>query len=144
VYNELSFMMIDVLADDANTSPMGYGLEAVAVGPDVVLSCREMLMQEDFQFFVDAEKVEFDIMTSNWVFELMYLPAGAKAISSKFTYKQKRCSTGKIKKYKARLVARGFEQRACIDYINTSAPVAGVVGFQLLVCITLTMGLKTH
>jgi hypothetical protein len=42
------------------------------------------------------------------------------------------------------MVARGFEQRQGIDYVDTSAPVAGVTGFRIIVCTALIKGWNTH
>lgn len=51
------------------------------------------------------------------------LPAGRKAITAKIIFKKKRGADGKINRYKARLVVRGFSQRPGIDYNETYAPV---------------------
>jgi hypothetical protein len=83
-------------------------------------------------------------MLANQVYEWCSLPPSKPAIGSKFTYKRKVNEKGEVVKWKARLVARGFEQRAGIDYVDTSAPVAGIAGFRILVCIALLMGWKTY
>ena len=56
-------------------------------------------------------KDEFDSMKSNEVWDLVELPQGAKAIGYKWVYKTKRDSLGNIKRYKARLVTKGFTQK---------------------------------
>ena len=103
-----------------------------------------MLRRPDFQKFLDAEKVEIENMRKNGVFEWINLPAGERAIGSKFTYQIKRDKDGHIIQYKARLVASGFEQRKGIDYLDTSAPVARVTGFRMLVCIAFIRGWPTY
>ena len=120
------------------------GFAAVVTGPDVVASRREMLAEPDAIHFISAEKNKVNNMIWKGVYEWCDLPRGERAISSKFTYKRKRCPTSIIEKYKARLVARGFEQQPGINYVDTSAPVAGVTGFWLVIVITLNMGWKTH
>lgn len=47
-----------------------------------------------------------------------------QALTTKWVFAIKRNKEGKILKYKARLVVRGFEQRADVDYFETFAPVA--------------------
>ena len=100
------------------------GFDAAVSGRDIVASRREMLRRTDSQKFLDAEKVEIKNMRKNGVFKWIDLPKGERAIRSKFTYRIKRDKDGNIVQYKARLVARGFEQCRGINYLNTSAPVA--------------------
>jgi hypothetical protein len=78
------------------------------------------------------------------VFIWMILPIGFKAIGAKFCYRLKRREDGSIDKHKARIVAKGFEQTLGIDYPNTTAPVAGVTSFRMLVIIALIKGWDTY
>jgi len=51
-------------------------------------------------------------------------PENKKAIGSHWVFKVKRDSEGKVIRYKARVVARGDQQREGIDYAETYAPTA--------------------
>lgn len=53
--------------------------------------------------------------------ELVYLAAGRRALTAKWVFRAKPDSTRF--RLKARLVARAFEQKFGIDYIETFAPV---------------------
>jgi hypothetical protein len=121
-----------------------HGYEAVVMGQDVVAGRREMLSQPDCEEFKKAEFAEVANMIRNKVYKWVRLPKGKRVIGSKFTYKQKRDKNGKIIQHKARLVAHGFKQQQGINYVDTSAPVAGVTGFRMIVCITLNKGWNTH
>ena len=57
-----------------------------------------------------------------WV--LTMLPAEKKAVSCKWIYTVKQNPEGKVERYKARLIARGFRQTYRIDYDETIALVA--------------------
>jgi hypothetical protein len=103
-----------------------------------------MLKRSDAAEFLAAEATEIANMVKNKVFRWVHLPAGERTITSKFVYKWKHYPDGTPDKHKARIVARGFEQREGIDYVDTSAPVAGVVGFRILVIISLIKGWKTY
>lgn len=59
---------------------------------------------------------------------------GKRVISCKWVYALKRDASGRIKRYKARLVIRGFLQRMGIDYNETYAP---VIRFETIRCVIL-------
>ena len=50
------------------------------------------------------------------------VPSGSNIISSRWVFKYKRDSNGKVIKIKARLVAKGYTQEYGIDYKETFAP----------------------
>ncbi|GKB68723.1 retrovirus-related pol polyprotein from transposon TNT 1-94, partial [Tanacetum coccineum] len=72
---------------------------------------------EDSSNFKVSMKEEMDSLRKNKTWELVDHPARQKLVSCKWLFKIKEGIEGVQKpRYKARLVARGFTQRACIDY----------------------------
>ena len=51
---------------------------------------------------------EMDSLEKNHTYELVELPKGKKALKNKWVFKLKRDGSGKLAKYKARLVVKGF------------------------------------
>jgi hypothetical protein len=63
------------------------------------------------------------------------LPSGCKAIGLKWVFKVKRDPTGKIVKYKARLIAKGYAQIQGVDYDEVFAPIARLETVRLLLAL---------
>ncbi|MCI68369.1 copia-type polyprotein, partial [Trifolium medium] len=59
---------------------------------------------------------EIKAIKKNETCELASLPKGLKAIGVKWVYIEKKNSKGEVERYKARLVVKGYSQRAGIDY----------------------------
>lgn len=52
--------------------------------------------------------------------------------------------TGKVVRYKARLVAQGYGQKKNVDYFETYAPVANMSTIRLLLAMSICEGWQTH
>ena len=63
-----------------------------------------------------------DSLLGNQTWELIELPVGKKALHNKWVYRIKNKHDGS-KRYKTRLVVKGFQQKEGIDYIEIFSPV---------------------
>ncbi|KAK1416343.1 hypothetical protein QVD17_32133 [Tagetes erecta] len=88
----------------------------------------------------EAMEKEIKALEQNETWSLASLPAGKKAIDSKWVYKVKFKPNGEVERYKARLVARGFKQMEGVDYHDTFAPVAKLVTVRTLLAIAVKRG----
>ncbi|GJP35017.1 hypothetical protein CLOM_g19483 [Closterium sp. NIES-68] len=70
-----------------------------------------------------ASDEEMGSIIENDTFDLVNLPPGRKAISSKWLFKRKTDADGNIERYKSRLVAKGYQQQEKKDYNEVYAPV---------------------
>ncbi|KAH9723682.1 hypothetical protein KPL70_007199 [Citrus sinensis] len=82
-----------------------------------------------------AMNQEMESMYSNKVWELVEAPNGVKPIGCKWIYKRKRGVDGRVKTFKARLVAEGFTQKEGINYKETFSPVAMLKSIKILLSI---------
>ena len=85
---------------------------------------------------------EMQSLKDNEVWELTSLPPGKGAIGCKWVYKVKTNSDGSLEHYKARLVARGFDQRYGLDYDETFCPVVRLESLRTLIALSTQQGLE--
>lgn len=78
---------------------------------------------------------EISSIDAHDVWELTDLPAGKKAIGSKWVYSIKHDVDGNIERYKARLVAKGFSQKYGEHYQEVFAPVGRPETFRILLSV---------
>ncbi|CAJ2662215.1 unnamed protein product [Trifolium pratense] len=87
---------------------------------------------------------ELASMSHNEVWDLTELPVGCKAVGCKWVFKTKRDPNGKIERYKAILVAKGYSQREGIDYKETFSPVSTKDAFRVVMALVAHFDLELH
>jgi hypothetical protein len=83
-------------------------------------------------------------MDNNNVWDLMDLPNGCRPIGCKWVFKTKKDSTGKIERYKAKLVAKGFSQKEGIDYKETFSLVSSKDSFRIVMALVANFDFELH
>jgi hypothetical protein len=66
---------------------------------------------------------EYSSLIDNGTWELVDLPPDRVAVNSMWIYKVKSDTVGDVSRFKARFVAKGCSQRACLDYTETFSPI---------------------
>ena len=89
---------------------------------------------EDSVKWESAIKDEMDSLMSNQTWELAELPPGKKALHNKWVYRIKEEHDGN-KRYKARLVVKGFQQKEGVDYNEIFSPVVKLTTIRLVLKI---------
>ncbi|GKC59951.1 retrotransposon protein, putative, ty1-copia subclass [Tanacetum coccineum] len=101
------------------------------------LTYQDAVACEDSSKWKDDMKEEMDSLRKNKTWELVDHLAGQKLVSCKWLFKIKEGIEGVQKpRYKARLVARGFTQRAGIDYNEVFSPVVRHTSIRVILALT--------
>ena len=81
---------------------------------------------------------EFQVFQKNNTWTLVSLPPQRNAIGCKWVFRVKENSDGSINRYKARLVARGFNQKLGFDFQETLSPVIKPVTIRVILTLAIT------
>ncbi|GJV17432.1 retrotransposon protein, putative, ty1-copia subclass [Tanacetum coccineum] len=101
------------------------------------LTYQEAVACEDSSKWKAAIKEEMDSLRKNKTWELVDHPAGQKLVSCKWRFKIKEGIEGVQKpRYKARFVARGFTQKAGIDYNEVFSLVVRHTSIRVILALT--------
>ena len=76
-------------------------------------------------------KDEMDSLLGNQTWELTKLPVGKKALHNKWVYRIKNEHDGS-KRYKTRLVVKGFQQKEGVDYTQIFSPIVKMSTIRLV------------
>lgn len=79
---------------------------------------------------------EYDALVRNRTWELVPPNSKKNVVGCRWIFKIKRLPNGSIDRYKARLIAKGFNQRSCVDYYDTFSPVTA----RLVISIAISQG----
>ncbi|MCO5572916.1 hypothetical protein L7F22_026677 [Adiantum nelumboides] len=91
-----------------------------------------------------AMESELSSLQSNHTWSLVPLPHGCQPISCKWVLRRKLHPDGRVARYKARLVARGFSQIPGLDYSETFSPILQMSSLRLLLAIATLFDLELY
>ncbi|CAI7753917.1 unnamed protein product [Closterium sp. NIES-53] len=100
--------------------------------PGEPATLKEALEISDAEEWKKAMESELKSIEENGTWELVELPKGRKAITSKWLVKIKSDADGKIERYKSRLVPKGYQQKEKVDYKDLFDPVVKPTTLQTL------------
>jgi hypothetical protein len=80
----------------------------------------------------------------NQTWDMVPLPSGRKFFRCRWVYRIKSATDGKISRYKARIIVKGFQQVHGIDYDETFTPIANMDSIRLALSIMEAKGWEVH
>ncbi|CAI7843723.1 unnamed protein product [Closterium sp. NIES-54] len=100
--------------------------------PGEPATLKEALESSDAEEWKKAMESELKSIEENGTWELVELPEGRKAITSKWLFKIKSDADGKIERDGSRLVAKGYQQKEKVHYKELFAPVVKLTTLRTL------------
>jgi hypothetical protein len=110
---------------------------------DTPRTIEESYSSLDADYWKKAIKSEMDSIMSNGTWEVVSRPYGCKPIGCKWVLKKKLRPDGTIEKYKARLIAKGYNQKG-EDFFDTYSLVARLTTIRVLLSLATSYGLLVH
>ncbi|KAJ3503727.1 hypothetical protein NLJ89_g8305 [Agrocybe chaxingu] len=89
----------------------------------------------DWPMWEEAIQKELESLQKAGTWKVVERPPGKNIVGCKWVFRIKKDAFGRIEKYKARLVARGFTQVYGVDYTETFAPVAKMASLRTILAI---------
>ena len=105
---------------------------------------NEALSSPKAKEWIKTMEEEMESMNDNQVRDLVDLPSGRKSIGNKWILKIKYKADGLIKRYKARLITKGYTQEEGIDYEDTFSSVVRITSIRLILAIVAHMDLELY
>ena len=125
----------NISIDSTNVHVMSFHVEkSLALEDPDPTSIQDAKKSPNWPNWLEAIKSELNSLNQRQVFgPVQECPDGARTVGSRWIFTRKRDTSGKIIRYKARLVAQGFSQRFGIDYVETYSPVVDNTTFRYLI-----------
>ncbi|KAL0286843.1 UNVERIFIED_CONTAM: Retrovirus-related Pol polyprotein from transposon RE2 [Sesamum calycinum] len=96
---------------------------------------EEVISDIDLDKWLETMRSKMDSMGSNQVWTLVDPPKGVTPVGSKWVYKCNLEAEGEVTAFKARLVAKRYNQRPGVDFEETYLPVAMTKFIRILLII---------
>ncbi|KAG5371918.1 Retrovirus-related Pol polyprotein from transposon TNT 1-94 [Yarrowia sp. C11] len=128
-------------------APGDQGTVTYQLSTEKPVTFQQAIKSPARKLWQEAMGEEMKQIHKNDVFDLIKVeevPKGAKLISAKWVYDIKYGLDGGIERYKARLVARGFEQEAGIDYTLSFSPVIRFESVRFLLAMAANYNWAVH
>lgn len=131
---QLDYSIANLLIDSAKA----YCFRATSTTSSEPQTLKQVLKNQDKDLWLKAIYSEFDQLVSQGTFKFLpytSLPPGRRPLTSRLVLKAKKDKNNQIVKYKARLVARGFQQIEGLDYNETFASTTIPPSWRILLAI---------
>jgi hypothetical protein len=111
---------------------------------DDPITVREVVNLEDSKLWKKVMVEEMEVLDNNEAWDLFEFRIGIKAIGSKWVFNKKLNAKGKMEKYKAWLVEKGYSQVEGIDFGEIFSLVAKLASIIFLLYVVATLDFEVE
>jgi hypothetical protein len=108
---------------------------ALSITDDDPRTVREAVDSEDGNLWKGAMEEEMASLDKNEAWDIVEFLTGRNPIGSKWVFKKKLNAEGKVEKYIARLVAKGYSQVEGIDFGEIFSPVSKLTSIRFMLSV---------
>jgi len=94
--------------------------------------------------WLETIELEIKALEDNKTWTVVTLPPGKRAIGCRWVYKIKYQASGEVERFKARLNAKGYNQKEGLDYQETFSPVVKMVTVRSVIALAAAKGWIIH
>lgn len=103
--------------------------------PDNLFNYNDAISGRNANQWVAAMQTEMDALHHLETWTLVPRPSDRTIVKCRWVYAVKRTITGLVERYRARLVAKGFSQKAGVDFDETFSPVVKYDSLRIILSI---------
>jgi hypothetical protein len=104
-------------------------------------SVRESVESTEGRLWKDAMVEEMESLYNNETWDLVELPSGRNPVGSKWVFKKKMNAIGQVKKFKDRLVVKGYSQVKGVNFSDIFSLVAKLTSIRVIMSLDATFDL---
>jgi hypothetical protein len=105
---------------------------------------REVVDSKDGKLWEKAMDEEMEALDNNEAWDLMEFPTGKNPIGNKWVFKKKLNAKGKVEKYKAQLVVKGYSQVEGIDFDEIFSLVAKLTSIRFMLSVVVAFDFEVE
>jgi hypothetical protein len=107
-------------------------------------SVMEEVDLEDGNLWKKGMDEEMTSLDKNEAWDIVELPTGINPIGRKWVFKKKLNAEGKVEKYKAWLVAKGYSQVEGIDFGDIFSPIAKLISIRFFLSVVVAFDFEVE
>lgn len=121
-----------------------FALSAVNYVDEIPETIAKLQKRDDWNEWKAAIEDEMNSLLRNSTWTLVKKPEGRSVVSYKWVFRIKGRDAGRLAKYKARPVPRGFSQKRGFYYTEDTAPVAKMDTLRTVLAVVNQNGMHVH